>query len=258
MGNIHSTAIVHPGAVLGEGTTVGAFSIIGENVRLGEGCTIQEHVVLRGHTSIGTGVTVFPFALVGGEPQHLKYRGEPTRVEIGDRTVIRESVTIHVGTDFGNKVTRIGHDTFIMAYCHVAHDCVVGNHVIIANGTQLAGHTEIQDFCNVGGMCAITQFSRVGRYCYIGGASVIRKDLPPFTMGKGNVFEVQGINSVGLTRAGFAPSVLAQLKALYKIFYLQHLTADQAIEKIIAQIGPTDEVKVFLDFVRESKVGFVR
>lgn len=258
MAHIHPTAIVHPGAVLGEETTVGAFSIIGENVRVGNGCNIQEHVIVRGHTTIGDECKVFPFAVVGGEPQHLKYRGEPTQVEIGNRVVLRESVTVHVGTEFGLKTTKIGDDCFIMAYCHVAHDCIVGKNVIIANSVQLAGHTEVQDFSTLGGLSAVAQHCRVGRYCYIGGGSIIRKDLVPFTVGKGNDFEVQGINVVGLGRQGFSPSTLQRLKSVYKIFFLQNLTVDQAVEKILAEIGETDEVKVFLDFVKQSKVGFIR
>lgn len=258
MSQIHPTAIVSPEAVLGEGTTVGPFSIIGDHVRLGARCQVQEHVILRGHTHIGDDVKIFPFSVIGGEPQHLKYKGEPTTVEIGNRVTLRESVTVHVGTEFGNKTTTIGDDSYLMAFTHVAHDCIVGRNVIIANDVQLAGHTEVQDFATIGGQSAVAQFCRVGRYTYIGGGSIIRKDLAPFLVGKGNEFVVQGINAVGLTRQGYSPDALSRLKAVYKAFFLQGLTVNQAIEKIVTAHGEAEEVKVFLDFVRSSKIGFHR
>lgn len=256
--NVHPTAIVHPKAELGENTSVGAFSIVGEHVRLGRNCEIQEHVVLRGHTRIGDDAKIFPFALIGAEPQHLKYQGEPTTVEIGNRVTLRESVTVHRGMPFDKGTTKIGDDCFIMAYVHVAHDCVVGKNVIIANTTQLAGHAEIEDFATVGGSSAVAQHCRVGRYCYVGGGSVLRKDMAPFTVGKGNDFEIQGINVVGLTRHNFSDESLATLKSLYKIFFMQNLTASQARDKILTTLGEKDEVKVFLDFLDSSKMGLIR
>lgn len=258
MSLIHPTAIVHPKAKLGAGTKVGAFSIIGEHVQLGENCEVQEHVVMRGHTRVGDQVVIYPFSVIGAAPQHLKYANEPTTVEIGNRVTLRESVTVNCGTEFGHKTTRIGDDCFIMAYAHVAHDCVIGRGVIVANTVQIAGHVVVEDYATLGGQSAIAQHCRVGRYCYIGGGSIIRKDLCPFMLGKGNEFEVQGINAVGLSRAGFNSATLQRLKTLYKIFYLQGLTVTQATDKILTELGETDEVKVFLDFVKESKIGFAR
>ena len=256
--DIHPTAIVHPKAVLGEGTRVGPFSVIGEHVVTGRDCDIQEHVVVRGHTTIGDEVKIFPFAAIGGEPQHLRYRGEPTTVEIGNRVTLRESVTVHRGTPFDKGKTCIGDDSFIMAYTHVAHDCEVGRSVIVANASQLAGHVVVEDFVTLGGQTGIAQHCRIGRFCYVGGASVIRKDLAPFLLGKGNIFEIQGINVVGLTRNGFSGSAIRQLKSLYKIFFLQKLTVTQAIEAAVTELGGSDEVKVFLDFVKKSKMGIER
>lgn len=256
--DIHASAIVHPKAVLGENVKVGPFTTIGEHVILGDGCEVGSHVVLEGRTEFKNNVKIFPFCVIGAEPQHLKYRGEPTKVIVGNRVILRESVTIHRGTDFGNKETVIGDDSFLMAYTHVAHDCIVGKNVIIANGTQLAGHVTIEDNVFLGGMSAVTQFTRVGRYCYVGGVSTLRKDLPPFLLGKGNDFEVQGVNQVGLTRNGFSPETILSIKRLYKIFYLQNLTTSEAEDKILTEIGETDEVKVFLDFIRTTHSGITR
>lgn len=256
--NIHPTAIVKTGASIGENTMIGAYSIIGSNVSLGKNCIVQEHVIIRGHTTIGEGTIIFPFAVVGGEPQHLGYKGEPTRVEIGSHTTLRESVTIHRGTPFGHGVTKVGDHSYIMAYSHVAHDCTVGKNVIIANGLQMAGHVTIEDFATIGGNCAIAQHCRIGRYCYVGGSSTLRKDLPPFLTGKGNVFDIQGINAVGLERLGFSSETIRRIKNMYKIFYLQKLNVSEATDKILTEIGEVDEVKVFLDFVKTSKVGLTR
>jgi UDP-N-acetylglucosamine acyltransferase len=237
---------------------VGAYSIIGEDVCIGDGCEIQDHVSLTGRTTLGKEVRVFPFSVIGSEPQHLHYKQEPTEVEIGDQTVLRECVTIHRGTHVGTGKTSIGKNTYVMAYAHVAHDCQVGSHVILCNSVQLAGHVLVEDYANIGGLTGVVQFCRVGKFCYVGGASMIRKDLPPYLMGKGNEFEVQGINSVGLSRNGVSNETIQQLKTLYKIFYLQNLTTSQAIEKVTMELGNQLEVQHFLNFIKSSKLGFVR
>ncbi len=179
-------------------------------------------------------------------------------MEIGDRVVLRESVTVHRGTEFGGGKTVIGDDGYFMAYSHVAHDCIIGKKAIVCNTVQLAGHVIVGDSVIIGGASEVAQFCRVGSYCYVGGGSTLRKDLPPFLVGKDNEFKVQGINVVGLERHGYAPEAIQRLRKLYKIFYMQGLTVSQAIEKVVTDIGETDEVKVFLDFVRSSKVGFIR
>lgn len=258
MAEIHSTAIVDPKAKIGAGTRIGPFSIIGPQVVLGENCEVQEHVVLRGNTTVGNDVKIFPFCVVGGEPQHLGYKGEPTAVMIGNRVTLREGTTVHRGTTFGTGTTIIQDDVYLMAYNHVAHDCVIGRNAIICNSVQLAGHVEIEDGVVIGGQSEIAQFCRVGRYCYVGGGSTLRKDLPPFLLGKGNDFQVQGINVVGLEKAGFSPPTIQRLKKLFKIFYVQKQTVSQAIEKVMLEVGDTDEAKIFLDFIRTSKAGFIR
>lgn len=256
--HIHPTAVVHDAAKIGKGTRIGPFCVVGENVVLGDDCDVQEHVVLRGHTQIGNRCAIFPFSVIGGEPQHLKYQGEPTTVIVGDDVILRESVTIHRGTSFGLGKTEIGNKAFIMAYAHVAHDCVVGNNVIICNAVQLAGHVTIEDCATIGGASEIAQHCRVGRYCYVAGGSTLRKDLPPFLTGKGNEFQVQGINAVGMTRQGFQTETVQRLKALYKIFYMQNLTVAQAIERATQELGDSPEIKMFLGFIQGSKMGFIR
>jgi UDP-N-acetylglucosamine acyltransferase len=255
---IHPTAIVHPKAQLGRGTRVGPFSVIGQDVVIGENCEIQEHVVIRGRVKIGNDCRFFPFVVLGGEPQHLGYKNEPTEVVIGDRNVFRESVTVHRGTIAGGGITTIGNDCLIMAYAHVGHDCSVGNKVIIVNAVQLAGHVILEDFVTLGGQSAVVQHCRVGKYCYIGGGSLIRKDVPPFTSGKGNEFKVQGFNKVGLERSGVSAERIANIKRIFKICYIQKLTASNAIEKIAAELPGSEDAVAFLDFVKTSKLGFHR
>lgn len=256
---VHPTAQIHPNAKLGKGTHVGAFSMIGPDIETGPNCNIQENVILRGHVKIGEGANIFPFAVIGGAPQHLKYKGEPTRVLMGDRVTIREAATVNLGTTFGNEQTVIGDDVFLMAYAHVAHDCVIGKSVIVANAVQLAGHVILEDYVQVGGLSAIAQHCRVGRYSYIGGGSILRQDVLPFCLGKGtDPFKIQGINVIGLKRKNFSEETIAGIKRIFKIFYRQGLTTTQAMEKIVQEVGETDETKIFSDFINQSRVGFIR
>jgi len=255
---IHPTAQIHPGAKIGTGVQVGPFSIIGEGVVIGEGSVIQNNVTVVGNTFIGKGVKLFPFAIVGQEPQHFKYRNEPTATEIGDSCTIREFVTIHRGTELGGGITKIGQNTYLMAYSHVAHDCQIGSHVTICNGTQLAGHVVIEDHVTIGGLTGVIQFCRVGKFAYVGGTSTIRKDLPPFLVGKGHDFEIQGINVVGLSRKGIDPATIRNLKDLYKLFYLQKHTTSVALEKAESEFINNPEVAHFINFIKSSKVGVIR
>jgi UDP-N-acetylglucosamine acyltransferase len=254
----HPTAQVHPDALIGEGTQIGAFSIVDAKVKIGKNCQIHDHVIIRDYTSLGDDVSIFPFAVIGSAPQHLKYKGEPTSVEIGNRVTLRENVTVHKGTTIGISKTIIGDDAYIMAYGHIAHDCIIGKQVIIANATQLAGHVEIGDHAVLSGLSGITQFCRVGPHCFIGGASMLRRDLPPFLTGKGNDFRVQSVNSVGLSRRGFSPEAVAQIKKMFKIFYRRGHTVSQAIERITMDIENIPERKTFLDFIETSKMGIIR
>ena len=256
--NIHPTAVIHPDAQIGDGTSIGAFTVVEAGASIGENGQIGSHVVIHSHTHIGSGAKIHPFAVLGGAPQHLKYAGEPTTLEIGNDVTIRENVTCNRGTPFGHGKTVIKNRVYLMANAHVAHDCVVGNDCILANSVNLAGHVELGDFVGIGGMSGVVQFNRVGAYSFVGGQSLLRKDLPPFMVGKGDDFHVQGVNLVGLERRGFTPEQLKRLKKVYKIFYMQNLTVSQAIEKTVVELGKGDEVGMFLKFVEESKNGITR
>jgi UDP-N-acetylglucosamine acyltransferase len=258
MATIHPTAIVGSRAVLGEGVTIGAYSIVEDGARIGAGCRIAEHVIIRSRVILGERVQVYPGAVLGEDPQHLKAKGEDADVIVGDDTILREMVTVHRGTEGGINKTTIGKRALIMAYNHIAHDCQVGDGVIMANACQLAGHVTIEPYANLGGATLIPQHLRVGRYSFLGAGSMLRKDVPPFVIGKGSPFEVMGINTVGLERNGFSPPTIRRLRNLYKVFFLGKGTVSQAIERVAAEIGDHDEVRLFLDFVRSSEAGIAR
>ncbi len=256
--NIHPTALVSPRAELGEGVSVGAFSIIEDGVKIGAGSQILERVIVRKGTTLGARVKLYPGAVVGEDPQHLKQDGKDATVTIGDDTILREMVTVHRGTEVGGNRTSIGKGAFIMAYCHIAHDCHIGDGVIMANGCQLAGHVTVEDHATLSGVTLISQYCRVGRYAFIAAASMLRKDVPPYVTGKGMEFEPKGINTVGLERKGFSSGTIQRLRSLYRIFYMQNHTISVALEKAAVEFGDRDEINLFLNFVRESKMGIHR
>jgi UDP-N-acetylglucosamine acyltransferase len=258
MPEIHPSAVVHPDARIGEGTRIGAFCVIDAQVTIGSHTTLHDHVVVRSHSTIGDHTQIHPFSVIGGDPQHLRYKGELTTVRIGNRVTLREYVTVHKGTLFDSGVTSIADDAYLMAYCHVAHDCEVGEKVIFANSVHLAGHVKVGKGAVIGGLTGVTQHCAIGDYVFVGGSSLIRKDLPPFLSGKGNDFQVQGVNAVGLERNGFSEKSIRDIKELFKIFYLQKLTVSQAIEKAATELGDSPEATYFLNFLRHSKQGIVR
>jgi UDP-N-acetylglucosamine acyltransferase len=252
---VHETAIVHPGARIGEGTIVGPYAVIGEKVRIGRDCRIGASTVVDGATEIGDGTEIFPFASVGLIPQDLKFRGEDTRVVIGEHNVIREFVTIHRGTSGGGGVTRIGNRNLLMAYTHIAHDCHVGNETIFGNAATLAGHVFVDDFANVGAFSGVHQFCRVGRHAFIGGYSVVTKDALPFAKTVGNRARIYGINTIGLMRRGFSPEAVAKLRRAFR--YLVHSNTSRAIAQIEREPSlQTAEVSYLVDFIRSSSRGF--
>lgn len=218
MPEIHATAQVAPGARLADSVRVGAFSVIGPDVALGEGVEIGAHVVIEGHSTLGAGVRVMPFATIGLPPQDLKYRGEPTRVEIGPRTLVREHATIHRGS-VGGGVTRIGADCMIMCVAHVAHDCELGDGVIVANNVMFGGHAKVGDNAYIGGGAAIHQFVRIGRNAAVGGMSGVEGDVIPFGLVMGNRARLTGLNLVGLKRRGFARSEINALRAAFRLLF---------------------------------------
>jgi len=257
--NVHPTAIIHPHAQLAGTVTVGPYSLIGENVELGEGTEVMSHVVIDGRTRLGKNNRIFPFASIGLAPQDMKYRGEPTRVEIGDGNTIREFVTIHRGTAEGAGVTRIGNHNLLMAYVHIAHDCKLGNHIIMANGASLAGHIEIQDYATVGPFCGIHQYTRIGAYCFLGAFSVVNQDILPYSKPTApRPLGVYGANKLGLERRGLSAGDMKDLDVAFRLLSRSKLNTSQALEAIEAKGLQSPHVKVLLDFIKSSERGVAK
>ena len=257
--NVHPTAIIHPRALVSSRVTVGPYSLIGENVEVGEDTEVMSHAVIDGRTRMGKNNRVFPYASIGLAPQDLKYRGEPTRVEIGDGNSIREFVTIHRGTAEGQGVTRIGNHNLLMAYVHIAHDCVLGNNIIMANGASLAGHVEIQDHATVGAFTVIHQFCRIGAYCFLGSATLVNQDILPYSKTSApRPVEVYGTNRVGLERRGLTKDDIKDLEAAFRLLTRSKLNTTQALEAIEAKGFQSTHVKVLVDFIRTSERGVAK
>lgn len=256
---IHPQALIAPGAVIGEGVSVGPFAVVGEHVRLGDGVCIHPHAVLDGHTTLGAEVQVFPGAAVGLRPQDKKYDGSPTRLSIGARTVVRECATLQPGTTgTGCGSTEIGEDCLIMAYVHVAHDCRVGDGVIVANATQIAGHVQIDDHAILGGVTTVHQFCRIGTRAITGASSRVVQDVPPFMTADGHPARLFGLNNVGLKRAGFSTEAIRALKRAYRTIFLRG-PFKSAIEAIDAELGTEHaEIAELCRFLRGSERGVTR
>lgn len=255
---IHETAIVSPGAKLGEGCYIGPFSTVGPEVTFGDRVRLESHVVIGGRTTMGDETQVFPFASIGLAPQDLKYGGEPTATEIGKRNQIREFVTIHRGTQGGGGLTRIGDGNLLMAQAHVAHDCQIGSEVIMANAATLAGHVEIADKANVGAYSGIHQFCRVGVEAFIGGYSVVVKDAPPYAIIQGNHAKCYGLNKVGMKRRGYSKDTIEKLSHAYHLLLTAKLNTTQALEQIKLEIKDCPEVDNVVKFFETSKRGVVK
>lgn len=255
---IHPQAIIDPSAKLADGVSVGPFSIIGADVTIGEGTEVGPHVVIDGPTVIGRDNKIYAFASVGGDPQDKKYSGEPTRLEIGDRNVIREYCTISRGTIQDKGVTQIGNDNWIMAYVHIAHDCQIGSDTILANNTALAGHVEVGDFAILGGFTIVHQFCKIGGHCFSALNTVISKDVLPFTMISGHKAKPHGLNTEGLKRRGFSAESIASLRKAYRIIYRSNLTFEQAVNKLEPMAGECVEVGKLLTFLKSVTRGIVR
>ena len=257
--NIHPTAVIHPRAQVAGNVSIGPYSTIGENVELAEGVEIVSHVVIDGHTRIGKSNRIFPFTTIGLAPQDLKYRGEPTAVEIGEGNTIRECVTIHRGTAEGDGVTRIGNHNLLMAYVHVAHDCTLGNYVIMANGASLAGHIEIQDHATVGAFTMIHQFCRIGAYSFLGSATLVNQDILPYSKTSApRPMGVYGINKVGLERRGLAQEDIKELDAAFRLLTRSKLNTTQALEAIAAKGFQSPHVQVLVEFIKTSQRGVAK
>ena len=255
---IHPSALVHPGAQLAGDVEVGAYSVIGEHVEVGEGSWIGAHVVLDGHLRIGRRNRIFHFASIGAPPQDKKYKGEPTRVEIGDDNTLREYVTINRGTALDAGVTRLGNENWVMAYVHFAHDCQIGSKTIFANACQLAGHVEVGDWAIFGATTLVHQFVRVGAHAFTGMGTYLPQDLPPYVMAAGNMARPFGINSEGLKRRGFSAETIQALKRAYRTLYRSGLPLEQAKRELETQQAQCPEVKPMLDFLAASTRGIIR
>jgi len=255
---IHPQAIVDPSARLADDVEVGPWTWIGPDVEIGAGTRIESHVVIKGPARIGKGNRIFQFATVGEECQDKKYKGEPTRLEIGDYNVIREGVTIHRGTVQDSGVTRIGHHNLLMAYAHVAHDCIVGDHVILANNAALAGHVHVGDYAILGGFTAVHQFCHIGPHVMCGAGTVVLKDIPAYVMATGNSARPHGINLEGLRRRGFSPEALSTLRRAYKTVYRQGLTVEQALQALDVMAQDEPAVQALIESLQTSSRGIIR
>lgn len=256
--HLHPTAIVPSTAQLGEGVTIGPWTVIGEQVSIDEGTSIGSHVVIDGWTEIGRGCRIFPHAVLGTEPQDLKFHGEKSHLFIGDHTVIREFATINRGTASGGGKTMVGNHTFVMAYAHVAHDCFLGDHVILANAATLGGHVTIEDYAIVGGLCGVHQFCRIGKYALVGGCSAVNQDIPPFIKAQGNRPDLYGLNSVGLKRHDFSKETLQKLRRAYRLLFQSGLNTSEGMARVEEEVRDCPEVTYLLQFIKFSQRGITR
>ncbi|MGD9580499.1 MAG: acyl-ACP--UDP-N-acetylglucosamine O-acyltransferase [Vampirovibrionia bacterium] len=256
MERIHSTAIVDPAAEIAEDVIIGPFSIVGPNVILKSGTILESRVVIDGHTEIGHNCKIAVGAVVGTPPQDLSYKNEPTKVIIGDNTVLREYVTVNRASGEGNS-TIVGSDCMIMAYTHIAHNCVIGNKVIMANYAGLAGHVEVGDSAFIGGITAIHQFVKIGKYAIISGFSGTRQDIPPFSMTDGRPAIVRGVNKVGLRRNGFTREEIDNLRKAFRIIWFEKHNLTNALELIQTEVNIDEHIKHLIDFIQNSKRGVI-
>ncbi|MFQ1017691.1 acyl-ACP--UDP-N-acetylglucosamine O-acyltransferase [Gilliamella sp. BG7] len=255
---IHPSSVIEKGAKIGDNVKIGPFCFIGENVEIGDGTFLKSHVVINGHTKIGKDNQIYQFVSIGEVNQDLKYRGEPTRTEIGDRNMIRESVTIHRGTFQGGELTHIGSDNLLMINAHVAHDCYIGDHCILANNATLGGHVQLDDYVIIGGMTAVHQFCVIGSHVMVGGCSGVAQDVPPYVIAQGNHAIPHGVNYEGLKRRGFSKDALRAIRSSYKILYRNGLTLEEAKVEIETIAKQHPEIQLFIDFFARSTRGIIR
>ncbi len=257
MTTVHPSAVVDADAVCEEGVEIGPFCHVGPGVHIGSGTRLLGHVTIAGPTRIGHGNTFFPYCSIGQRSQDLKYAGEPTYLEIGDRNSFREFCTVNRGTAPGSK-TIVGNDGNFLAYSHIAHDCVVGDHVIFSNNGTLAGHVTVEEHAVIGGLSGVHQFCRIGRHAIVGGCTKIVQDVPPYMIADGNPAEVRGINQVGLERRGFPAAETRALREAYRLLYRSNLNVKQACEKIREEIELSEPIARLLAFVESSQRGIIR
>lgn len=257
--SVHPTAIIDPGAKVHSHCEIGPYCVIGAEVELGEGCHLMSHVAIEGPTKIGSDNGFFPFSSIGMAPQDLSYRGEPTRLEIGDHNEVREFVTISRGTAKGGGLTKIGSHVFIMAYVHIAHDCVVGDHAMLANAATLGGHVTVEDWAVVGAMCPVHQFVRIGTHAYVGGGTTITRDVLPFSKtAAARDTHAYGLNALGLERRGFSKERIRKIHHAYKVLLASKLNTSQALEKLKAEADRGEDVELLIRFIEGSERGVIK
>lgn len=256
---IHSTAIIDRHAELDSTVEVGPFCVIGPQVKIKKGTQLHSHVVISGDTTIGEDNVFHPYSVIGGEPQDLKYKGEKTKLIIGNRNKIRECATLNTGTVDGGNITQLGDDNLIMAYVHFGHDVIIGNHCILANSVQLAGHVILEDYVTLNGQTAVQQFVKIGAHSYIGGQSGVERDVPPFLIAHGQrPCSIKGANIVGLRRRGFSAERISKINEAIKLWTRSDVEKQQCLLDIESQYGELSEIKEFIEFIRDSKNGAMR
>ncbi|MBA4356294.1 MAG: acyl-[acyl-carrier-protein]--UDP-N-acetylglucosamine O-acyltransferase [Desulfovibrio sp.] len=253
--SIHATAVVHPGAQLGQNVTIGAYCVIEEKVEIGDGCIFDAFSQAKNYTSMGPNNHIHSYACIGDAPQHLGFKGEETWVRIGEGNHFREYVTVHRGTPQGNGETTIGSHCLFMAYAHVAHDCRIGNHVIVANAVSMAGHVDIGDHAIVSGMAAVQQYARIGEYAFLGGLSGYSNDVPPYMLAQGTRARLYGPNLIGLKRKGFSSATIGAIKKAYRIIFRSGLMREEALAKTLEELPGVPEVARLVEFVRSTVRG---
>ncbi|HTU64871.1 MAG TPA: acyl-ACP--UDP-N-acetylglucosamine O-acyltransferase [Steroidobacteraceae bacterium] len=258
MSGIDPRAVVSPQAELAADVTVGPYAVIEAGVTIGAGTTIGPHAVIKGPTTIGAANRIFQFASIGDAPQDLKYKGEPTRLVIGDRNVFREFTTMNRGTVTGGGITTIGNDNLFMSYTHVAHDCHVGNKCVMANYATLGGHVELGDWVIMGGYAGIHQFTKVGAHAFLGNNAAVTRDVPPYIMTVGSPAVPHSINSEGLKRRGFSEAQIRNLKNAYRVLYRSDLKLADAVAELTKRVETQPELKIFVDFIGQSTRSLVR
>jgi len=256
---LHPTAIVDAKAKIPPSCQIGPYCVIGGQVELGEGCHLVSHVAMEGPTRIGAGNTFFPFSSIGLGPQDISYRGEPTRLEIGDHNTIREFVTINRGTAKGGGLTKIGDHNLIMAYTHIAHDCQIGNHIIMANAATLGGHVTVEDWATVGALCPVHHFVRIGTHAFIGGGTTITRDVLPFSKTAAERgTHAYGLNAIGLERRGFTKDRIRKIHHAYRLLLASKLNTSQALEKLKAEADRGEDVDMLIQFIEATERGVIK
>ena len=254
---IHETAIVASSATIGKNVSIGPWTIIGEDVQIGDNCDIASHVVIKGPTVLGVANKIYQFSTVGDDTPDLKYKGEPTRLVIGDNNTIREGVTIHRGTVQDEGLTSIGSDNLFMAYAHIGHDCVVGSHIVMTNNAAISGHVHVGDWAILSGFAAVHQYVHLGAHCFVGPAAFIYHDVPAFVTAFGSPAEPRTINREGLKRRGYSADQIALANKAYKLLYRRGLQLDEAL-KAIADLGDDEVVAMLLSSLENSSRGIIR